>query len=66
MIRQPQRSTPKPSSAASDVYKRQLQKALNENPEKRSLRIQLARKHSWDIRAQEIFYLLTNQSCKTQ
>jgi len=43
-----------------------LQKALNENPEKRSLRIQLARKHSWDIRAQEIFYLLTNQSCKTQ
>ena len=33
MIRRPPRSTPKPSSAASDVYKRQTRKliGLNEN-----------------------------------
>ena len=29
MIRRPPRSTPKPSSAASDVYKRELENRLN-------------------------------------
>ncbi|MCY7430027.1 hypothetical protein LKL54_15460, partial [Listeria monocytogenes ATCC 19115] len=32
MIRLPPRSTPSNSSAASDVYKRQLQVAIEENP----------------------------------